>query len=161
MPQTAPRLPAAAITATIAILLMTGCAHRAATPASNSTSTPASAHRPAVTPAAASFSGVWTGTWTRTTQPPGSGTYRWVLHQQGHQITGELQAGNSACLTQGPLTGHASGPHIVLHTVTPAVTGTGQASATYHGTLKGGTLSGTGTVRCSAGTGIATWTLTR
>ncbi|HET7013874.1 MAG TPA: hypothetical protein VFI65_08190 [Streptosporangiaceae bacterium] len=162
MPASAPRLPAAAMIATAVILLMTGCGPRAAAPASG-TSTPASAphsHSPG-TPAAASFSGVWTGTWTRTTSPPGSGTYRWVLHQQGHRITGTLEAGNSACLTKGPLTGHVSGPRILLHAITPAVNGTGQASATYHGTLKDGTLSGTGTVKCSAGTGLATWKLTR
>ncbi len=162
MPESAPRLPAAAMIVTAVVLLMTGCAHKAAT-APSSTSTRASAPAPGSLGAhdTASFSGVWSGTWTRVTAPRGSGTYRWVLHQRGRQITGTLKAGHSACLTSGPLTGQVNGPHIVLHAVTPAVNGAGQASATYHGTLRGGTLSGTGTVRCSVGVGIATWHLTR
>jgi hypothetical protein len=84
-----------------------------------------------------------------------------VLHQHGQQITGTIQAGNSACLTTGSMTGHVHGTHIALHAVTPSVTGVGQAHATYHGTLAGNTLSGTAVVTCSAGTGFATWKITR
>lgn len=160
MSKSAPRLPAAAMIVTAAALLMTGCAS-GTTPAATGTSPRTVAPASSGTPGTASFSGVWSGTWTRVTPPVGSGTYRWVLHQQGGQITGTLEAGKSACLTKGPLTGKTSGTHIVLHSVTPAVGGVGQASATYHGTLAGGTLSGTATVRCAAGVGLATWTLTR
>lgn len=160
MSQNAPRMAGAAMIVTAITLLLTGCAH-GTTPAAGGvgagTSVPASSGNAAT----AFFSGVWSGTWTRVTSPRGSGTYRWVLHQRGQQITGTLEAGSSACLTKGPLTGHVSGPHIILHAVTPAVNGVGQASATYHGTLAGGTLSGTAVVKCSVGVGYGTWKLTR
>lgn len=160
MSASAPRRSAAAMIVTAVTLLMTGCTH-GTTPAASSPSTRTNAPASSGSPATALFTGVWSGTWTRVTSPHGSGTYRWVLHQRGHQITGTLEAGSSACLTKGPLTGHVNGPHIVLHAVTPAVNGVGQASATYHGTLAGGTLSGTAIVRCSAGVGFGTWKLTR
>jgi hypothetical protein len=157
-----PRMLAAAISVIGLILLMTGCEH-GTTPAGGGATTPASARGPSGAPstATASFDGTWSGTWTRVTPPTGSGTYTWVLHQQGQQITGTLDARSSACLTNGPLTGHVSGTHITLHAITPAVNGVGEAKATYHGILAAGTLSGTGVVRCSVGVGFATWKLTR
>jgi hypothetical protein len=165
MPASAPRRPAAALIATAVALLMTGCAHKA-TPAAGRSSAPvaapaSSAPTSSAAPATASVAGTWSGTWTRVTSPPGSGTYQWVLHQHGDQVTGTLQAGHSACLTKGSLTGHVLGTRVILHAVTPAVGGVGQAHATYHGTLAGGTLAGTAIVTCSAGTGFGTWTMKR
>ena len=160
----APRLSAAAMIVTGVALLMTGCAQGATQQAGSTTtptSTPPASASSSAAPTTASFDGVWSGTWVRVTSPQGSGTYKWVMHQQGRQITGTLEAGNSACLTKGPLTGQISGTHITLHTATPAVNGVGVAHATYHGTLAGGTLSGTGVVRCSVGVGYATWKMTR
>lgn len=69
--------------------------------------------------------------------------------------------GSSACLTKGPMTGHVSGTHITLPAVAPAINGVGKATATYHGTLAAGTLSGSGVVKCSVGVGYGTWKLTR
>lgn len=162
MSTSTPRMLAAAIIVTGLTLLMTGCAH-GTTPAGGGTSTRASARGPSSAPstATASFDGTWSGTWTRLTPPPGSGTYTWILHQQGQQITGTLSAQHSLCLTKGPLTGHVSGAHITLHAVTPAINGVGKATATYHGTLAASTLSGTGVVKCSVGVGYGTWKLTR
>lgn len=160
MPTTTPRIPATAVIITAVALLMTGCTH-GTTPTAGDTRTPTSAPASSAAPAAASFDGAWSGTWTRVTTPPGHGTYRWVLHQHGQQVTGTIQAGHSACLTNGPLTGRVRGTHITLHAVTPSVTGVGEAHGTYHGTLAGDTLSGTAIVTCSAGTGAATWKMTR
>lgn len=156
---------AAAAVSVILGLSLAGCAHAGAaagggaSPGNSVAAGSPSANSPSAN--AVSFDGTWTGTWTRTSPPRGSGTYQWVLHQHGQQITGTLQAGRSACLTSGPLTGHASGRRITLRAVTPSVTGAGKAFARYRGVLTGDKLHGTGVVTCSAGAGTASWRMTR
>jgi hypothetical protein len=121
MPATAHRPSAAAMIVLAIAMLMTGCTP-GTTPAASPTLTRTTGPAASGKPATASFSGVWSGIWTRVTPPRSSGTYRWVPHQRGHRVTGTLEAGNSACRTKGPLTGHVSGQHIVLHAVTPPST---------------------------------------
>ena|SRR5258708_4675138 len=155
--------PSAAVVFTfVTTVLTTGCTSSGPSATTGNVSPAASTHTKPSSPAdAAVIKGTWSGTWTRVTPPVSSGTYTWVLHQSGQQITGTLTAGQSACLTKGPLTGQISGAHVILHAVTPAVNGVGQAQATYHGVLAGTTLSGTGIVKCSVGVGLAHWKLTR
>jgi hypothetical protein len=117
---------------------------------------------PATTAAAQSaLDGTWKGTWTRTSPPPGNGTVTFVLHVNGQAVTGTVDVGSSACLTKGDISGTLAGTALTMHTSTPAVSGTGQATGDYQGSLNGNKISGTLTVTCSAGVGVGTWEATR
>lgn len=115
----------------------------------------------ASTSASASFTGTWSGTWQRTSPPPGGGSYKFVLTQQGQAITGTLAVTGSACLTDGDVSGSVSADAITMHTVTPAISGGGNATGDYQGTLSGNKITGTLTVSCSLGVGVGTWEVTR
>jgi hypothetical protein len=141
------------------VLLIAGC--QKATNTADGAGNTTSAGQPSSTSASTPFAGTWTGTWTRTSPPPGSGTMTLVLQQSGQSISGTIDVGASACLTKGPVTGSVTGTAISLHTVTPAVNGTGNATGDYQATLSANKITGTLTVSCSVGVGVGTWEVTR
>ncbi len=102
-----------------------------------------------------SLTGTWSGNWQRTSQPPGSGTYKLAITQVGTEIKGTIQAQGSACLTEHPLTGTISGDKVQFHVSDKGVT------ADYTGKVSGIRMSGTAIVTCSIGTGTANWQVSK
>jgi hypothetical protein len=99
------------------------------------------------------LSGNWSGPWDQTDTKVGGGEYVLSLQQKGNSLSGGLSATGSSCLTNEQITGTVNGTAIEFHVVQA------RATATYTGTVSGRSMSGTGTVSCSAGTGTVKWKL--
>jgi hypothetical protein len=97
--------------------------------------------------------GNWSGPWERTDTAVGGGEYVLSLQQKGDSLSGGLSATGSSCLTNEQVSGTVHGTAIEFHVVQA------RATATYTGTVSGRSMSGTGTVTCSAGTGTVKWKL--
>ena len=99
------------------------------------------------------LSGNWSGPWDRTDTTVGGGEYVVSLQQKGDSLSGGISATGSSCVTNEQISGTVHGTAIEFHVVQARVT------ATYTGTVSGRSMSGTGTVSCSAGTGTVKWKL--
>jgi hypothetical protein len=113
------------------------------------------------TAAGIDVSGTWTGPWNRTAPVTANGSNTFVLHQQGQSVTGTIEVVGATCLGKGTVSGALNGSTLTLHAVTPAVTGSGDATADFTGTLAGNKITGTFVGGCSVGIGTGSFQATR
>jgi hypothetical protein len=159
-----PRLVAALAAVTVAALILPGCDKAKAhpDPATGTSANLAATPTPTTTaPTPTGLSGTWAGPWNRDAPVPAHGTNTFVLDQQGQAITGTIAVVGATCLGKGTVSGTINGSTLLLHAITPAVTGSGNATADFTATVAGNSLTGTFVGGCSVGIGTGTFQATR
>jgi hypothetical protein len=119
---------------------------------------PVSAPPASAPPASADVTGTWSGTWKRDPPLGGGGTMTLHLRQSGSNVTGDITAQGSLCVTKPgiPLTGTFNDPNLAF-----SVTGD-NLEVDYTATLAGTSLNGKlNAVTCAAGTATGTFALTK
>jgi len=103
-------------------------------------------------PARNGLGGGWSGTWTDSSSGTASGLSLF-LHQQGSQVTGDINIEGTACLSSGVVNGIVSGTDVTLRVSQR------ELELVFEGTLNGNKMSGTYTNSCDGLSGP--WSVTQ